>query len=45
MTIGDARPFVEGRPAAGLTRYFPPMVGAVEAGVLPAEGVAARVSA
>jgi glutathione S-transferase len=37
LTIGDVRPLIEGRPAAGLTRYFPPMVGEVEAGALPAE--------
>jgi glutathione S-transferase len=44
MTIGDVRPMIEGRPAAGLTRYFPPMVGEVDAGALPAEwlSVAAR---
>jgi glutathione S-transferase len=37
MSIGDVRPLIEGRPAAGLTRYFPPMVGEIEPGVLPAE--------
>jgi glutathione S-transferase len=37
VSIGDVRPLIEGRPAAGLTRYFPPMVGEVEAGALPAE--------
>jgi glutathione S-transferase len=37
MTIGDVRPLIEGRPATRLTRYFPPMVGEIEAGVLPAE--------
>ena len=36
MTIGDARPILEGRPAARLARYFPPMVGGVDAGALPA---------
>ena len=39
-TIGDVRPLLEGppaRPAAQLTRYFPPMVGEVPPGVLPAE--------
>jgi glutathione S-transferase len=39
-TIGDVRPLIEGppaRPAARLTRYFPPMVGEVPPGVLPAE--------
>jgi glutathione S-transferase len=37
MSIGDVRPLIESRPAAQLTRYFPPMVGEVPAGVLPAE--------
>ncbi len=40
LSIGDVRPLIEGppaRPAAQLTRYFPPMVGEVEAGVLPAQ--------
>jgi glutathione S-transferase len=37
MSIGDVRPLIEGRPAAGLTRYFPPMVGEVEPGALPGE--------
>ena len=37
MSIGDVRPLIEGRPVAELARYFPPMVGSVEAGVLPAE--------
>jgi glutathione S-transferase len=37
MSIGDVRPLVEGRPAAQLTRYFPPLVGQIEPGVLPAE--------
>jgi glutathione S-transferase len=37
MSIGDVRPLIEGRPAAQLTRYFPPMIGQVEPGVLPAE--------
>jgi glutathione S-transferase len=36
-SIGDVQPLIEGRPAAGLTRYFPPMVGEVEAGALPDE--------
>jgi glutathione S-transferase len=37
MSIGDVRPVVEGGPAAQLTRYFPPLVGRIEPGVLPAE--------
>jgi glutathione S-transferase len=36
-TIGDVRPLIEVHPAAKLTRYFPPMVGHVPAGTLPAE--------
>lgn len=37
MSIGDVRPLIAERPAAGLTRYFPPMVGDVPSGVLPAQ--------
>src|SRR5439155_24787952 len=37
MTIGDVRPLVEPRPAAALARYFPPMTGEIEPGVLPPE--------
>jgi len=33
----NARALIEKRLAAGLTRYFPPMAGEVEAGVLPAQ--------
>jgi glutathione S-transferase len=36
-TVHDVRPLIAGRPAATLTRYFPPMVGEIEAGTLPAE--------
>lgn len=35
-TIGDVRPLIAGHPAAALTRYFPPMVGSIPAGTLPA---------
>jgi glutathione S-transferase len=45
LSIGDVRPLIEGRPAAGLTRYFPPMVGEVEAGALPAEWLSAPAGA
>ncbi|MGO8905430.1 MAG: glutathione S-transferase N-terminal domain-containing protein [Solirubrobacteraceae bacterium] len=45
MSIGDVRPLIAGRPAAGLTRYFPPMVGEVEAGVLPANWLASPAGA
>jgi glutathione S-transferase len=37
QSIGDIRPLIDGRPSAQLTRYFPPMVGEVQAGVLPSE--------
>jgi hypothetical protein len=37
MTISDLRPLVASRPAAQLARYFSPMVGEIEPGVLPAE--------
>ncbi len=36
-TIGDVHPLIASHPAAALTRYFPPMVGAIPAGTLPAE--------
>jgi len=45
MSIGDVRPLIADRAAAQLTRYFPPMVGEVPAGVLPAEWLAAPVGA
>jgi glutathione S-transferase len=45
MTIADVRPLIEGRPAAQLTRYFPPGAGEVKAGVLPAEWITAQPSA
>jgi glutathione S-transferase len=35
LTIADLRPLIATHPAAELTRYFPPMVGEVAAGVLP----------
>lgn len=37
LSIGDMRPLVEGRPAASLARWFPPLVGHIDAGVLPGE--------
>lgn len=37
QSIRDVRPLIEGHPAAELVRYFPPMVGEVPAGVLPAQ--------
>jgi glutathione S-transferase len=42
MSIGDVRPLVEGRPAASLARYFPPLAGEIDAGVLPAQWLPAR---
>jgi glutathione S-transferase len=45
MSIGDVRPLVEGRPAARLTGYFPPIAGEVEAGVLPADWLPAPAGA
>jgi glutathione S-transferase len=41
LTLADVRPLLQGRPCAELTRYFPPRVGEVPAGVLPGEWVAA----
>jgi glutathione S-transferase len=37
QTIGDVRPLLAGHRATELTRYFPPMVGEIPAGTLPAE--------
>jgi glutathione S-transferase len=37
LSITDLRPLIEGRPAAGLAGYFPPLAGRIDAGVLPAE--------
>jgi glutathione S-transferase len=37
MSIGDVRALIERHPAAQLTRYFPPLIGQIEPGVLPAE--------
>jgi glutathione S-transferase len=45
LSIGDVRPLIEGRPAAALARYFPPLAGEVEAGVLPAEWIPAAAPA
>jgi glutathione S-transferase len=36
QTIADLRPLIDGRPSAQLTRYFPPVVGEIPAGTLPA---------
>ncbi len=42
-SITDLRRLIDGRPAARLMRYFPPMVGEIPAGVLPAEWLPAPV--
>jgi glutathione S-transferase len=44
MSIGDVRPLIEARPCATLARYFPPLAGAIPAGVLPAEWLPAPAS-
>jgi glutathione S-transferase len=44
LSIADLRPIIEGRPAAELTRYFPPLVGEVPPGSLPAEWLPAPAS-
>jgi glutathione S-transferase len=41
LSIGDVRPLVEGRAAAGLRRYLPPVIGEVPPSVLPAEWIPA----
>jgi glutathione S-transferase len=45
MSIGDVRPLIAERPAAQLARYFPPMVGEVPSGVLPAQWLPSTASA
>jgi len=45
QTIADVRPLLEGRRALELTRYFPPMVGEIPAGTLPAEWITAAEAA
>jgi glutathione S-transferase len=42
MSIGDVRPAIEDRPVERLARYFPPMLGAVPVGVLPAAWLPAQ---
>jgi glutathione S-transferase len=44
-SIGDVRPLLAGHAAMDLTRYFPPQIGEVPAGVLPAEWLSARAAA
>ena len=45
LSIGDVRPLLEGREAARLAGYFPPIVGGIAAGVLPAEWLPAPTTA
>jgi len=40
MSVVDLRPLIAERPAAQLTRYFQPIAGELEAGVLPAAWLA-----
>ncbi len=40
MSIGDIRPLIERRPAAGLTSWFGPQAGEVPPGVLPPQWLA-----
>jgi len=45
LSIGDVRPLLEGREAARLAGYFPPIVGGIAGGVLPAEWLPAPTTA
>jgi glutathione S-transferase len=45
LTVADVRPLIAGRPAAELARYFPPIVGGVPAGMLPASWLPAATAA
>jgi glutathione S-transferase len=45
QTIGDVRPLLAGHRATELVRYFPPQVGGIPAGTLPAEWVPAGAAA
>jgi glutathione S-transferase len=45
LTLADLRPLLEAHPAAELTRYFPPMVGEVPAGVLSPDWIPAAPAA
>lgn len=45
MSIGDVRPLIADRPAAKLADWFPPLLGEVPAGVLPAAWLTAQAPA
>jgi glutathione S-transferase len=44
-SVGDLRPLLESYATTALTRYFPPMVGGIPAGTLPAEWLPSRAAA
>jgi glutathione S-transferase len=44
-SLGDVAPLLEGRSCQRLVRYFPPLVGSIEAGLLPPEWVPAPSAA
>jgi glutathione S-transferase len=44
-SLGDVAPLLDGRLCVRLTRYFPPLVGSIEAGLLPPEWVPAPAAA
>ncbi len=45
LSIGDVASLLRDRPAAALERYFPPMVGEVPVGTLPAQWLPASAAA
>jgi glutathione S-transferase len=45
LSVGDVRGLVEGRPAAALASWFPPLAGSVPGGVLPPAWLAAAAPA
>lgn len=45
QSFGDVAPMLEGRSCTRLTRYFPPSEGTIEAGLLPADWLAAAEGA
>ena len=45
MSYGDVAPLIADRATARLTRYFPPLVGSVGPGVLPADWIPAPAGA
>jgi glutathione S-transferase len=45
LSLADLRPLFEGHRSVELTRYFPPMIGEVESGVLPGDWLPTAPSA